>query len=421
MLLGYRGGGGIAYVDVLCSGRQIRKGYCGIGKSFAKIPVFSFSTMVVAHELGHILGSPHTMACAWLPDGRTAIDKCPGYTEGGCGAVVNAPLEGGSIMSYCHMNSVGINYNVGFGPQPKALILNRIATATCLTDVPVVNPPVPPVNPPVTNKLFQFTITPDGFASEISWKFVNTKTAQVIDQESGYTNKVTKSISKTYSLASGDYALQITDSFGDGIVGSYGSGKIEGKLDGAVTYVNPNFSGNFVEYRFTIGSTGNPPPVDPPVTPPGNCVSLNFNTIPESTTFSGGQDMGSYTASSDGTAITIQGNSWKGFYFGYPIQLSSTSTLEFEFSTQVQAEIYGVGFDDDDLISSSKTFQIAGSQVWGYQNYNNYSLGSGWKKYTIPVGKFYIGNHNYIFFTTDNDVDSPKNIASFRNVRFCIN
>ena len=36
-------------------------------------------------------------------------------------------------MSYCHLNPVGINFNNGFGTQPKNLIVNNINGASCLT------------------------------------------------------------------------------------------------------------------------------------------------------------------------------------------------------------------------------------------------------------------------------------------------
>ncbi|MBK7095123.1 MAG: PKD domain-containing protein [Saprospiraceae bacterium] len=36
-------------------------------------------------------------------------------------------------MSYCHLNSVGINLALGFGPQPGNLIRNRYNNAACLT------------------------------------------------------------------------------------------------------------------------------------------------------------------------------------------------------------------------------------------------------------------------------------------------
>jgi hypothetical protein len=41
---------------------------------------------VIAHELGHNLGSPHTHSCAWVNEGRMpsgTLDSCAA-AEGGC-------------------------------------------------------------------------------------------------------------------------------------------------------------------------------------------------------------------------------------------------------------------------------------------------------------------------------------------------
>ena len=79
------------------------------------------------------MGSPHTHSCSWGPNGNEPIDCCgsdAGYNEcsNGCNADVS-PTDGGTIMSYCHLNGTGINFNLGFGPYPKQRIQNRIANA----------------------------------------------------------------------------------------------------------------------------------------------------------------------------------------------------------------------------------------------------------------------------------------------------
>jgi hypothetical protein len=95
------------------------------------VPTYSWTIGVFTHELGHNLGSPHTHACAWNGN-NTAIDGCS-QVEGTC-ARPGLPAGGGTIMSYCHLTSVGINFNLGFGSQPSNLILNRFNSASCLTN-----------------------------------------------------------------------------------------------------------------------------------------------------------------------------------------------------------------------------------------------------------------------------------------------
>ena len=116
--------------------------YSGLaGTNVPPVPIYSWNVMVVTHEMGHLMGSRHTHACVWNGN-NTAIDGCAGFTEGGCPLPPNPP-EGGTIMSYCHLTGVGINFNLGFGPQPTAVILNNIeATGNCLDEEGSLNPPV---------------------------------------------------------------------------------------------------------------------------------------------------------------------------------------------------------------------------------------------------------------------------------------
>jgi Metallo-peptidase family M12/Reprolysin family propeptide len=120
-------GGGVAYVNGLCSNNYYKSSVCGnLSNSFGLFPVYSWSVMVVAHELGHSIGSQHTQWCGW-PGG--AIDNCY-TTEYGC-AAGPAPANGGTIMSYCHLTGYGINLSNGFGPHPAAVLRNQVRTGTC--------------------------------------------------------------------------------------------------------------------------------------------------------------------------------------------------------------------------------------------------------------------------------------------------
>jgi hypothetical protein len=137
-LVGYNGGGGVAYLDVVCN-RSYGFGYSAINSSYANVPTYSWTVMVLAHEIGHNLGSPHTHDCRWNGN-NTPIDCCgqnAGYAGSGCASGYNCtipdPSEGGTIMSYCHLRPVRINLNLGFGPQPGNLMRNRVYNGPCLT------------------------------------------------------------------------------------------------------------------------------------------------------------------------------------------------------------------------------------------------------------------------------------------------
>jgi len=93
-------------------------------------PNFNWSVYIMAHELGHILGSRHTHACVWI-DGTQAIDDCAA-PEGDCNRGSRPGLDEGTIMSYCHRwQSIGIDFTNGLGTEPAELIKSFIRENTC--------------------------------------------------------------------------------------------------------------------------------------------------------------------------------------------------------------------------------------------------------------------------------------------------
>jgi len=117
--------GGVAWVNALCS--NYGYAYSNITSTYNNVPVYSWTVEVMTHEMGHNLGSPHTQSCTWQGG---ALDNC--YTpEGNCNPGP-PPTNGGTIMSYCHLTSYGINFNNGFGSQPGNLVRAKVSAATCL-------------------------------------------------------------------------------------------------------------------------------------------------------------------------------------------------------------------------------------------------------------------------------------------------
>lgn len=142
-LLGYDGGGGIAWIDVICEATtSYRMAYAGIDASYNNIPTYSWTVEVVSHEQGHNMASPHTHDCVWNGN-STAIDGCgpnAGYASDPSGCAQGPIPAKGTIMSYCHLSpNTGINLALGFGPLPLALILSRIDNASCLTVCSITN------------------------------------------------------------------------------------------------------------------------------------------------------------------------------------------------------------------------------------------------------------------------------------------
>ncbi len=123
----YNYSGGVAWVNALCG--SYRYGLSGIYRNYSNVPRYSWNISTIAHELGHNFGSSHTHACVWNGN-NTAIDGCY-QTEGNCSRP-GAPSDGGTIMSYCHLNSVGTNLRKGFGSQPASVIRRNIRNASCV-------------------------------------------------------------------------------------------------------------------------------------------------------------------------------------------------------------------------------------------------------------------------------------------------
>lgn len=195
--------GGVAWLDALCS--SYAYGYSYIFSTYQQVPVYSWSVEVITHEMGHNLGSPHTHACAWNGN-NTAIDGCgpaAGYSEG-CNASVPAK---GTIMSYCHLvGGVGIDFNLGFGPQPGDLIRAKVANAPCLSScVPGCGMTVSVSGTPATNgNNGSATATPNNGTSPYTFTWSNgANTASI------------------YDLAPGTYDVTVYDNAGCTATGSY--------------------------------------------------------------------------------------------------------------------------------------------------------------------------------------------------------
>ena len=120
--------GGVAYVNVLCSQSH---GF-GVSQVYGAFDLASPSSvwdvMVLAHEVGHNFGSPHTH-CYSPP-----LDRCYN-AEPGCysGSVVSSR---GTIMSYCHLLGGLSSIDLVFGSTVVNRIAPSVQAATCLGQAP---------------------------------------------------------------------------------------------------------------------------------------------------------------------------------------------------------------------------------------------------------------------------------------------
>ena len=122
-MLSGSGGGGLAWVGVLCGGYGFN--VSGVdGRVNFPASGYIWDIDVTSHELGHNIGSSHSHNCSWNPP----IDSC-WYAEGGCFDYVLP--QRGNIMSYCHLQYTG--NALSFHPRVASLFNRVMESSPCIT------------------------------------------------------------------------------------------------------------------------------------------------------------------------------------------------------------------------------------------------------------------------------------------------
>jgi subtilisin-like proprotein convertase family protein len=116
------GHGGRAFLSGVCAGGNVATGYSDVGSSYEYPSTgYTWTVDVLAHELGHNMGSSHTHC--YVPP----IDKCYN-TESGCYSGTAIPSEG-SILSYCHLAS---STRLKFDPRVITVLRAAVIGEACL-------------------------------------------------------------------------------------------------------------------------------------------------------------------------------------------------------------------------------------------------------------------------------------------------
>ena len=124
---------------------------------------------------------------------------------------------------------------------------------------------------------------------------------------------------------------------------------------------------------------------------------------------------GSVAVGSEGE-LSLKGNRWQKVPIS--VDITPTTELRFDFKSDTQGEIHGIGVDNDNAISSNLTFAVWGTQSWGDRSQYGYTGAGDYQSYVVPIGQIIAaGNYRYLTFAMDDD--SAKNGQSvFRNVEF---
>ncbi|MCZ4410483.1 zinc-dependent metalloprotease [Cryomorphaceae bacterium 1068] len=386
------GGGGIAFLSGLCS---VSNGVSvsGIFGFFNNIPSYSWDVNVTAHEIGHNLSSPHTHACAWNGN-STAIDGCgfaAGFSEG-CNASI--PSGGGTIMSYCHLLSTGVNFNLGFGPQPSTRMANYIDSRSCLGTTCVTSPPTE-----CEDESLVLTINTDDYPDETTWQITDGGT--IVASGGPYASDFT-TFTENICVPVGCYDFEILDSFGDGICCSQGAGNYS-LADAAGNVLASGGSFTFSESTsFCLDD-------------PEACAFINFNEF-SIQSYIPSRDNGNWAIQEGGTAIFLEDNSLKYIPINYDV--TANTNLSFEFRSTDQGSIHAIAVETNNSLTLPALFKLHGTlnnpQV--ISDFDNYS-GSSYQSYVIPVGTYFTGNDLDLVVLSANVNGSPGNNSYFRNIR----
>ncbi|WP_253932097.1 T9SS type A sorting domain-containing protein [Lewinella sp. W8] len=301
-------------------------------------------------------------------------------------------------MSYCHLTTAGISFEPGFGVQEGAVMRNRVMAAGCVEIRPV--GPEPPEECEQDELIVE--LSTDLHPRETAW-IVRNEAEEVILQGGPFDkSEWLTDFRSPVCLDPGCYTFTIFDEEGDGISSQdFGPGAYRLILNGDTIASGGDF-GFQEEVSFCVS-------IDPE-----ECEPLDLSEI---ASYGTNQDAGVVFVDYGGQEITIRGNGWKSIPLEYTV--TERTVLKLSFRAGPIGEIHGIGFDNNDVIGSNQTFRLAGTQSWGIPSYSGYQPADGWVDYEIPVGNFYRGDFDRLFFVNDKDLGTANNESSFRNVRVC--
>ncbi|MEJ6396164.1 hypothetical protein V8J82_23115 [Gymnodinialimonas sp. 2305UL16-5] len=137
---------------------------------------------------------------------------------------------------------------------------------------------------------------------------------------------------------------------------------------------------------------------------PAETLPLNDEVLPV-LSYGGDQDRGTFEVSGFGAQLIQGENAWNHLPIDY--EVTADTILTFRLDTTGQAEIFGIGFDNDDKADSETYFQLGGTQQgFGIQDFNvAVENNTNPEVFRIPVGEYFTGQFDRLVFVTD--LDTP--------------
>lgn len=150
--------------------------------------------------------------------------------------------------------------------------------------------------------------------------------------------------------------------------------------------------------------------------PPFNCPagSIDFNNFPL-TAFSNQDGTGTVNILDGGATLSMVGNRWRASTQTFT--LTPNTVVEFDFASGVQGEIHGIAMEEDNTVSSNRTFRVFGTQNFGSAVNPQYTGNGAFQTISVPVGQSLTGNNFRLVFVNDRDSGAAVNESDFRCVR----
>lgn len=234
------GAAGYAYSFTTC---DVEQSYLAVNS--LQTPARAYDNLL-AHELGHLLGVPHTHSCSW-PNGP--LDSCY-QVEGPCANTTFLSVQRvGYLMSYCSLEGRS------FHPQAKSLI-GRLAGQACWAYI-ADRPLAPTLSHPTPQEVLAgqsayLRVTPPVGASMYHWEW----STDSLFQQQTTTSSGNVPMQALYQLQSGRryyWRVQASNEFGRSAwsaVGSFLTGRSAAQTTPTALTPRANATDTYPTFRF---------------------------------------------------------------------------------------------------------------------------------------------------------------------------